>query len=278
MIKIIIKITQAIITLLALLTLISCEDVVEIPLDTAAPRLVIDAAIKWEKGTTGENQIIRLTKTSNFYSNENPPASGATVTITHGATIYSFIEIPGTGNYQCTNFVPILNDSYTLTVQYEGQNYTATDQLYPTPSIDTVQQSTITGFGGTEIIEIKFFFQDDANMENYYLEGVQNSQIAYPEYSALEDTFFQGNQMFGIYIDEDLEPNDALVLSVQGISKRYFNYMSKLLNLAGSQGGGPFSTPPATLRGNIINTTNESNFPYGYFSLGEIAIENYTVQ
>ena len=83
--------------------------------------------------------------------------------------------------------------------------------------------------------------------------------------------------MFGLYIDE-LEPNDQLVLSLQGVSSRYANYMDKLLNIAGTDGGNPFTTAPATLRGNMVNQTNPNNFPYGYFSLGEVDIENYTIQ
>jgi hypothetical protein len=33
-----------------------CEDVVDVDLNTAAPRLVIDASIDWEKGTDGSVQ------------------------------------------------------------------------------------------------------------------------------------------------------------------------------------------------------------------------------
>ena len=54
--------------------------------------------------------------------------------------------------------------------------------------------------------------------------------------------------------------------------------MNKLLNIAGGGGGNPFATPPATLRGNIVNQTNEANFPLGYFSLGEVDTAIYTVQ
>jgi hypothetical protein len=53
--------------------------------------------------------------------------------------------------------------------------------------------------------------------------------------------------------------------------------MNKLLNIAGSSGGSPFSTPPATLRGNIINQSNENDYPLGYFHLSEIDTRNYTV-
>lgn len=275
MVKIIIKITIVIITLISM---IACQDVVDIDLDTAEPKLVIDAAIKWQKGTSGNEQTIRLTTTGDFYANETPIATGAIVSITDGTTTYNFNEEPGTGNYICTNFNPVINGIYTLTVIYKGEIYTSTDKLYATPAIDTIEQSTILGFGGEEIIQVRFFYQDNGAEDNYYLVGFKNSTISYPEYGAIDDKFFQGNVMFGLYIDEDLKPNDQLNASLQGISSRYFNYMTKLLNIAGSGSGNPFTTAPATLRGNIVNQTNDANFPFGYFSLGEIDTRNYTVQ
>lgn len=275
MVKIIIKITIAIVTLLSML---ACEDVVDIDLDTAAPKLVIDAAIKWQKGTTGNEQTIRLTTTGDFYANEIPIATGAIVTVTDGTTTYNFNEQLGTGNYVCTNFNPVIDGFYTLTVTYLGETYTSTDKLYATPVIDSIEQTIVTGFGGDENIQVKFFYQDNGAEDNYYLVGFKNNTVPFPEYGAIDDKFFQGNVMFGLYIDEDLKANDQLDASLQGISSRYYNYMTKLLNIAGSGGGNPFTTAPATLRGNIINQTNDANFPFGYFSLGEIDTRSYVVQ
>ena len=65
---------------------------------------------------------------------------------------------------------------------------------------------------------------------------------------------------------------------MQGISQKQYNYLSKLINISGGNGGSPFSTPPATLRGNIINQNNSDNYPLGYFSLSEIDTKNYVVQ
>jgi hypothetical protein len=63
-----------------------------------------------------------------------------------------------------------------------------------------------------------------------------------------------------------------------GISKTYYNYLSILIKISGGDSGGPFQSPPATVRGNIINTTNKDNYALGYFSLGEIDSKTYTVQ
>ncbi len=256
-----------------------CEEVVNIDLDTQQPKLVIDAVIKWQKGTPGDVQKVKLTTTTNFYTNVIPVVSGATVYVTNSSnTVFNFIETPNTGEYTCTNFVPVINESYTLTVIHDGQTYRATDTLLATPAIDSVEQQLGQGFGGVEEIQVKFFFQDNGLEDNFYLVGVKNQAIVYPEYNVISDEFFQGNTMFGFYANEDLVAGDVLQLYVQGISERYNNYMAKLLNIAASDGGNPFATPPATLKGNIVNQTNPDNYPLGYFSLGEVDTRTYTVE
>ncbi|MFY7758329.1 MAG: DUF4249 domain-containing protein, partial [Flavobacterium stagni] len=65
------------------LMFISCEDVVNVDLETAAPKLVIDANILWNKGTVGNEQTIKLSTTTGYYNTETPKVSGATVYITN---------------------------------------------------------------------------------------------------------------------------------------------------------------------------------------------------
>lgn len=255
----------------------SCEDKVDINLNTAAPKLVIDAALKWQKGTTGSQQSIKLTTTTDYYSASIPAATGAIVLVTNSVnTVFTFTETPNTGEYICSNFVPVINENYTLSVTYNGQNYTATEKLLATPTIQNVDQRTVSGFGSDQI-QIKFFYQDNGLETNFYLIGFKNSTKALPEFGVVRDRFFQGNQMFGFYTDDKLKAGDNLLMGLQGISERYFNYLEKMISITGSNGS-PFSTPPATLRGNVINQTNNDNFPLGYFSLGETDSLNYVVQ
>lgn len=257
----------------------SCENVVDIPLDNQKPKLVIDAAIKWQKGSSGINQLIKLSLTNDFYSNEIAFANGAQVTITNSAnTIFNFIETPNTGNYFCTNFVPVINETYTLKVVYQGETYMASSQLLASPAIVNVQQETLPGINGQDQIQIKFFFQDNGNEDNFYLVGAKNPNLKIYEYGVISDEFFQGNMMFGFYTHEKIFPNDVIPLSVQCMTSSYFNYMNKLISISGANSGNPFATPPATLRGNIINQTHSENYPLGYFSLAESDVVNYQVQ
>lgn len=259
-------------------SLFSCEDVVDVDLQTAPPKLVIDANIKWEKGTLGNEQKIKLTTTTDYYSSVIPKVSGATVFITNSiSTVFNFIETPNTGEYICTDFVPVINETYTLTVISKGQTYTASEKLYATPEINRIEQKIFSGFDG-EQIQVKFFYDDNGAEDNFYLIGFKNNTIPFPEYGTASDEFFQGNEMFGFYTDEDLIAGNVLKLSLQGISERYFNYMNKLLNIAGTNGGNPFAAPPSSLRGNIKNQTIRENYPLGYFSLGETDSDAYTIE
>lgn len=271
------KITYKIIIVLCTLFFIACEDVVNIELDTAPAKLVIDASLKWDKGTTGNEQTIKLTTTTDFYATTIPVASGAVVYVRdENANQFDFVETPGTGNYVCTNFIPAINRNYTLTVIYNGQTYTASEKLIAVPTIDSVEQTENGGFTGDEV-EVKFYFQDFPNEANFYLINFNASNALLPIIDVIDDDFFQGNQMFA-YLANDLETDDSIRLQLQGISERYYNYMNVLLGIAGTNGGSPFQTPPATVRGNIINQTNFDNFALGYFSVSETDQQTYIVQ
>ena len=258
-------------------SLFSCEDVVDIDLTTAAPRLVIDASIKWQKGTLGNVQTIKLTTTTGFYSTTIPTVSGATIFIIDGNGIqYDFNEIPGTGEYVCTNFNPEIRQSYTLTVIYDSQIYMATEALIEVPTIDYVEQTEDGGFTGNEK-EVKFFYQDIPNQDNFYLVMFNSSNVSLPIIDIVSDSFFQNNQMFG-YLSNGLEKDDTILFTLHGISETYYNYMNVLLGIAGTNGGSPFQTPPATVRGNIVNQTNFNNFALGFFRLSETDTMSYTVE
>ncbi len=271
--------TKYIIIIIGMLLFNSCQDVVEVDLETEQPKLVIDANIKWQKGSNGSEQKIILSTTTNFYNNIIPSASGANVTISNNDDfVFNFVEKPNTGEYICTNFIPVINDTYTLKVIYKGQTYTSTEKLYATPEIDGIEQKIVPGFTGENFYQVKFFYQDNGAENNFYLIGFKSEKEKFPDYGALTDEFFQGNQMFGFYGSDDVEPGNKLDISLQAISEQHFNFMNKLLSISGGGGGGPFATPPATLRGNIKNESDEKNFPFGYFNLSEIDTDVYTIE
>ncbi len=259
--------------------LTGCEDVVQVDLNTAAPRLVVNGSIQWQKGTQGNEQQIKLTTTTGYYDTTIPTVSGAAVFVTNSDNVtFNFTEeVANSGSYLCHTFIPEIDKIYVLTVVLNGQTYTATETLKSVSPITTITQNDQGGFSGKDI-EIKTFYNDPGDADNYYLFKYKASINAIPSYDVSDDKFYQGNEFFGYYTNEDIKSGDTLDITIYGTSKRYFEYMSKLILIAGGGGGGPFGTAPASVRGNIVNQTNPENYAYGYFNLSETDVRNYTIQ
>lgn len=269
---------KAILSIIFLISLIftSCEEVVDVDLQTASPKLVIEAAINWRKGTSGAQQTIKLTTTSGYFEDEIPLVSGAVVYIKNSAKQqFNFTEVPGTGRYVCNNFKPVTGGTYTLTVISDGNTYTASETLKSITPITNITQNDAGELAG---IIVRAFYNDPADVDNYYLYRYVYSNKVTSTYYVDEDKFYQGNQFFSVSDDEDLKAGDEIEITHYGITKQYYSYMNILVNISGSSVGGPFQTPPATVRGNIINTTNKSDYPLGYFSLSEMVSKKYTVK
>lgn len=271
------KIFKIILFLSSWLLVISCEDVIEVDLDTAAPRLVIDASIDWVKNTLGNEQKIILSTTTGYYSTDFLTVSGANITVTNTrGTAFDFTEASVTGEYVCMNFEPVIGETYTLSIQLNGETYTATETLIATAAIeDIVEQDNAGGFGGDEI-EITYYYQDDDTQKNYYLYGVKAPVVAFPQYEIEDDENTQGNRTPVYYSHKDLKPEDEINIKLYGISRRYHEYFKKLLVASGNDDG-PFQSTPTAVLGNIINQTN-NKLTYGYFRVSEVDRKDYIIQ
>lgn len=271
------KTVNVILILLLLLLFSGCEKVVDVALDTAEPRLVIDASINWQKDTPGNVQTIKLSTTAGYFDTEIPKVSGATVFITNSSnTVFNFVEAEP-GSYVCNVFVPQLNETYLLTIEHGGQIYTSTEKLLASPTVTRVEQNNEGGFTG-EDIEVKYFFNDLANETNFYFLEIRDPYKVIPEYGVLEDRFFQNNEMFSLYISEDLKPGDVLRFTIYGVSQDYYNYVDILLEQTGTTSAGPFATPTSSVRGNIVNQANFGHYALGFFRLSETDYREYTIE
>ncbi|MEN9981045.1 MAG: hypothetical protein RL542_832, partial [Bacteroidota bacterium] len=220
----------------------SCEEVIPLNLETAPPKLVIEASIVWKKGTTGSAQKIKLSTTTSFYSDTPIKVLGATVFIKNSAnTTFTFTEVPNTGEYRCSNFVPVIGENYTLTVINNGNTYTANETLKSVAPITNLEQNNQGGFSGKDI-ELKTHFIDPAAETNYYLYRYTYSTQVKSNFYVDEDVFFNGNPFFSLSRNKDVKAGDRIEISHYGISKTYYNYMSILVNIAGNNGGGPFQS------------------------------------
>lgn len=256
----------------------SCEDVIEVDVPNAPPRLVIEASLNWFEGTSGQMQTIKLTQSAPFFNNEVPPALGAIITVTDtNNNTFDFLDIDNNGLYTCNNFIPVLGQEYTLNIVYENDVYIGTETMTPVVPIDFIEQNNEGGFTGDEI-EIKAFYTDPFDEENYYFFEFKEENETNPYLDIFDDEFINGNQIFAFYTNEDTMSGNELTIRNYGVSEQFYDFMFLLLQQSDDAGGGPFEVQPATVRGNCTNITNPDNFPFGYFRVSQATEFIYIIE
>lgn len=250
-----------------------CEEVVNVDLSETEPRLVVAASIFLPKDNPGASQFIRLTTTAPYFSEEIPPATDAEVSILDESGKKYIFEEFEPGYYKSDEFTPKFNTAYQLEILYKGEFYTATESLVSSPEIEYVEQKDGAGFSGKNI-ELRAFYTDPQGVNNYYLFRFLHENLSIQIY---DDEFTDGSMTFAYFSDNEIETGDSVRFEIQGISRRFYEYMFILRSQAGS-GGGPFQTQPTTVKGNVVNETNPENFAFGYFRLSETDSFNYTVE
>lgn len=250
--------------------LVGCEDPIDVELENEDPRLVIEASINWTKGTIGNEQTIKLSLTTPYFEEGSTPANNAIITIAdQNSNIFTFTEEGTSGLYTTNNFICEIGMTYYLNIIYQNQSYTAQETMTSVSSFDFIEQTANAGFSG-EDYEIKAYFTDPEDAENYYFFEFITSSLSVPDLDVYEDRFTNGNQMFGYFSDEELSQGSTLTIRNYGVSKSFYNYMFVLLQQNSPDGGGPFETQPATVRGNCVNQTDITNYPLGFFRLSEV--------
>ena len=145
-----------------------CEDVIDVDVPSENPRLVIDASINWFKGTTGAEQEIKLSLTAPYFEDSVSPATGAQIQIENSSNqVFIFNEDSNTGIYKNNGFIPVINETYILTINYQGEIFTGSETFKSVSSINFVEQNDNGGFSGNET-ELKAYYTDPADEENYY--------------------------------------------------------------------------------------------------------------
>jgi len=259
-----------IIFVLFIMLFASCEKVIDVDVRSIEPKLVIDASFEvlFDAFPVTANTVVKLRLSADYFETEIPTVTNATVFLTSltDNSVINFSDADLDGNYEPINsFIPADNEAYELTIIFEGQTYKGKAVKIKSSPLLKVIQGDKTLFAGNET-EVIATFNDPINIENYYLFDFSKNS-----FSILEDRFFDG-EMYDIsnYFSEDeIELPETITVSMSGISKRYHTYFRILQSQSGQNSGGPFQSVPSSLLGNMINTTNENNFPLGYFHISE---------
>lgn len=287
-----------------LLLLVSCEEViqVEVPVDT--PRLIVDGLIRVDERQPFIPVRIALTESNGFFD-EIPVTRAENIIIQterfdpEGNLIETLVsslaeEAPGTGVYipdpdaTFDQRIPTVfldeRVRFTLQIRHRGRQYLAQTHYVPTVPIAFLLQGRATLFEGDETEVIVAFTDPPGRGDNYLFDfGPQKFLVT-------QDTFYDGQFFqFSYFYEDPIEPGTELEISIMGSDTAFYNYMDLLLEQSeGNQG--PFQTPVATVRGNVVDVTGIDNedqvdnadrpdvFPLGYFAIVQEFRSSLTIQ
>ena len=176
-------------------------------------------------------------------------------------------------------------DVFQLILETENEQFFATTTYVKSVPIDSLEQGNETLFSGDET-EVIVTFTDPGESNDFYL-----LDLDFGEFLVTEDEFYQGQTfVFSYFYDNELAINTSSVVNISllGVDEQFYNYMNQIIVQSGGDQG-PFQTPAATVRGNIINVTGidndevvdnverSDNFALGYFAIVEEYTDSITI-
>ena len=285
------------IILLSAFALTSCEEVIDLNLDTAPKKLVIDAALDWKKGEAKAYPIVDISYTEAYFGETHSPAiDNAVVKIVSGSQTYSLTLWDGTTTITSDNLnklkggsryvfpagiSPELGKDYELIIELNGQIYTAKDKMLEAPVIPSnkIVQKENGGFLADRK-EVRFYFDGiNDGVANAYLLKLSQSNISKTVYGTLDDNYIANNKFFfimaGVDNDEKLNKGDVVNVILYRIHPQYKEFAQMIVQI--SRGQNPFAIPTRPI-GNIVNTTNKRENPLGAFRVAQYTTLQYTVK
>ncbi|MRH99887.1 DUF4249 family protein [Kriegella sp. EG-1] len=259
--------------------LISCQDVITIDPPSDPPRLSVDALIRINETNSITNAVIKVSLTNSFFE-QTKPIDVDLITIKNldypsDSQNMNILELNKTnqGEYSASTETEFFTTgTLQLLIEYNNERYFAETSYVPTVPIETLNEGDQTLFTGEET-EIVLSLTDAPNRTDFYL-----FDFSFNEYLVSEDTFYKGQKFeFSYFYEDGLNSGYTLEVSILGIDEQFYNYMNQIIVQSGGDQG-PFQTPAATVRGNIINITNgldnssnnqETNYALGYFSISQ---------
>jgi hypothetical protein len=248
----------------------ACEEVIDINLNNAQPKLVVEG---WIYNTPGPYKI-KLSKSTNYFDNEKPPViENALVIISEDNTVFDTLNMTRPGVYQTQKILQgKVGATYQLKVFYNNEVYESIATMKPLAALDSITYRYESGsVFRDEGYYITTHFQDPPTVGDYYRwKFYLNDKIHKPKnllYAS--DELYNGNYIsFEFSYDFDL--NDTVRVEMFSIEKNMYEYLRGLDEQENT--GDLFDTPPGNAQGNI------SNGALGYFGASAKEVKEIVIE
>ncbi len=250
--------------LFTILFFVSCQQVIDINLNSVSPKLVVEDNISTKPGP----YLVKLTRTTNFFGDTTPAfETGAQVIINDNSGHRDTLHELYPGKYFTTSLTGNINETYTLSVNTQGQNYLAVAPMTDTLTIDSISYALRTSTHNGNSYSVTFSFTDPPQLGNYYGFRVYQNGLLVKDIAdnkLFSDALFNGGAVHQRISGSSMNwlQNDTIKVELVCFNKTAYDFYNTLQKTM--QSGSPFSSPPA----NPVNNLN--NGALGFFGVDAV--------
>lgn len=254
-----------------LLLLVSCQEVIERPLEADARDIIAVEAVLTNENI---NHQVRLTHPYAKQNGQAVVASGAQVTLTDGTSLYPLVEFPSSsGEYYSEPFIAVVGRQYGLEIRYQGRVYTAIDQSQGVEPLEEIVYEPVAE-GGYQLI-----FRETGSLPHYITHHInwqhtsacttapcQGAVVQYDLKTVDAHEAFKPEKIPFVF------PGGSLIVRRKySVSPGYRAYLRAILSETEWRGG-VFDVEPANA------PTNLSPGAVGYFAVTSVVADTTLLQ
>ena len=258
--------------LINILIFSACQKVINVDLNEAAPKIVIEGLITDRPGP----YIVTLSNSGSYFNQPVlPPVTGAWITVADNLGTVDTLGELKPGIYVTSKIHGKPGRTYTLKVISNNQEYSASSTMYSHVLIDSlglsksVSQHLDFGFDNRSGIQVDLncYFRDPNEKNFYRLKVFVNDTARVDNYRLYDDQYTNGLEI-GLRVAR-VRAGSTYRIELYSLDSKTYNYYRTLEDLLYNN---PFfgSTPANP-------NTNLNNGALGYFGASSVTLKTITI-
>jgi len=218
---------KTIILLLTSLLFLSCEQEVELHVNSSEPRYVIEALLPLNSFGS-----VRIVKSKNYgQDSEYPSVEGAIVSISDNTGKVEILELMPAGLYESKEIKGTEGTTYYLTVEIEQEKYTSQAVMPYTVPIESLAMFDTPSMGAFP----KITYNDPEGIDNYYRAILFINGKRMPGMEVMDDKDTDGKTNSSLILFDpdynngnDIGKGDIIRVEMQCLDKGTYTYFDTL--------------------------------------------------
>jgi len=249
-----------------------CQKVINVDLNEAAPRIVIEGTINDRRGP----YTVTISKSGSYFNQPVlPPVTGAVAIITDNSGITDTLKEVNSGIYISSKIRGIPGKTYSLKVISENQEYEGSSTMFSHVNLDSLtlvrsdpQRFDFGGNNQKEIpLEIHCFFRDPLEKNFYRIKVFRNDSINTQNYRLFDDQYTNG-QVTELRVAH-ANAGDKYRVELYSLDSKTYGYYRTLEDLIFTNP--VFGSTPANPDNNL------SNGALGYFGAFAVSVKTIII-